>query len=77
MKDALTSQLGWLQMSHHDLKEHFQPPGGGGGFEENFCEAVTVPDVKIAFGVIRRWQIPWTLVSHVLLGLHNFLVLLI
>lgn len=69
LKGALASQLCWLQVIYCDLKEPFQPPpsrisicyqdsGRGGVFEEEFCEAVIVPDVKIAFGVIRRQQTP-------------------
>lgn len=87
LKGALTSQLCWLQVIYCDLKEPFQPPpsrisvcyqdsGRGGVFEEEFCEAVIVPDVKIAFGVIRRQQTPWALASCMFLGLHNFLALL-
>lgn len=43
-------------------------------FEEEFCEAVVVPKVKIAFGAIRRWQTPWALTTGLF---HNFLALLL
>lgn len=53
-----------------------QDRGCGSVLGEEFCEAVVVPEVKIAFGAIRRCQTPWVLTTGLLLGLHNFLALL-
>lgn len=55
---------------------HSQDSGCGCVLGEEFCQAVVVPEVKIAFGAIRRCQTPWALTTGLLLGLHNFLALL-
>lgn len=62
-----------LQSSPSRIRRRRQGRGCGCVFQEEFGEAVVVPEVKIAFGAIRRWQTPWALTTGSFLGLQSFL----
>lgn len=58
-----------LQSSPSRIRRRRQGRRCGCVFQEEFGEAVVVPEVKIAFGAIRRWQTPWALTTGSFLGL--------